>query len=161
MRCLELDFFVRLKPFWLKLSVSRFCFVCALLCAKQRQMGRSRKWVLEDNLQEAVWRTIMRGPRPPSERWEKRNKSDVSRISKAPKVVLRKPQEKVQVSVPRKLGMQVSAPNLCLQIRFSRQPVPESSISSEFSRRLARRTTCILPSSKPSRRQSPKHGNDL
>ena len=48
---------------------------------------------LEDNLQEAVWCTIMRGPRPPpSERW-KRNKSDVSRTSKAPK----KPQEKVLV----------------------------------------------------------------
>ena len=41
-------------------------------------MGRNRKWVLEDNLQEAVWRTIMRGPRPPSVRWEKRNLSAAS-----------------------------------------------------------------------------------
>ena len=41
-------------------------------------MGRNRKWVLEDNLQEEVWRTIMRGPRPPSVRWEKRNPSAAS-----------------------------------------------------------------------------------
>ena len=25
-------------------------------------MGRNRKWVLEDNLSQAVWRTILRGP---------------------------------------------------------------------------------------------------
>ena len=34
-------------------------------------MGRNRKWVLEDNIQDAVWKTILRGPRPPSVRWEK------------------------------------------------------------------------------------------
>ena len=39
-------------------------------------MGRNRKWVLEDSLQDAVWKTILRGPRPPSVRWEKpRNQS--------------------------------------------------------------------------------------
>ena len=32
-------------------------------------MGRSRRWVLEDNLSEAVWRTILRGPRPPATAW--------------------------------------------------------------------------------------------
>ena len=28
-------------------------------------MGRNRKWVLENDLSEAVWRTIVKGPRPP------------------------------------------------------------------------------------------------
>ena len=32
-------------------------------------MGRDRKLVLEDDLQQAVWRTILRGPRPPSAKW--------------------------------------------------------------------------------------------
>ena len=39
-------------------------------------MGRNRKWVLEDSLQDAVWKTIWRLPGPPSVRWEKpRNQS--------------------------------------------------------------------------------------
>ena len=39
-------------------------------------MGRNRKWVLEDSIQDAMWQTILRGPRPPSVRWEKqRNQS--------------------------------------------------------------------------------------
>ena len=29
-------------------------------------MGKNRKWVHENNLSEAVWRTISRGPRPPA-----------------------------------------------------------------------------------------------
>ena len=29
---------------------------------KRLSMGRNKKWVLEDNLSEAVWRTIIRGP---------------------------------------------------------------------------------------------------
>ena len=33
----------------------------------RRYMGRNRKWVLQDDIQEAVWRTILRGPRPPSQ----------------------------------------------------------------------------------------------
>ena len=41
----------------------------AIFSSCVRRMGRNRKWVLEDNLQEAVWRTIMRGPRPPSVSW--------------------------------------------------------------------------------------------
>ena len=42
-------------------------------------MGRNKKWVLEDNLSEAVWRTILRGPRPPSVQWpqSRRNMSAV------------------------------------------------------------------------------------
>ena len=41
-------------------------------------MGRNRKWVLEDSLQEAVWRTIIRGPRPPSARWPQKAKRSPS-----------------------------------------------------------------------------------
>ena len=49
-------------------------------------MGRNRKFVLEDDLQQAVWRTILRGPRPPSAKWEKRSSpSAVSKPSQAPK----------------------------------------------------------------------------
>ena len=32
-------------------------------------MGRNWKWVLEDNISEAVWRTILRGPRPQGAGW--------------------------------------------------------------------------------------------
>ena len=32
-------------------------------------MGRNRRWVSENNLSEAVWRTILRGPRPPATAW--------------------------------------------------------------------------------------------
>ena len=35
-------------------------------------MGRNRRWVLKDSIQDALWKTILRGPRPPSVRWEKR-----------------------------------------------------------------------------------------
>ena len=34
-------------------------------------MGRIRKWILEDSIQDATWKTILRGPRPPSARSEK------------------------------------------------------------------------------------------
>ena len=44
-------------------------------------MGRNRKWVLEDNIQDAVWKTILRGPRPPSVRWEKHRSSSAGAIS--------------------------------------------------------------------------------
>ena len=49
-------------------------------------MGRNRKFVLEDDLQQAVWMTILRGSRPPSAKWEKRSSpSAVSKPSQAPK----------------------------------------------------------------------------
>ena len=49
-------------------------------------MGRNRKFVLEEDLQQVVWRTILRGPRPPSAKWEKRSSpSAVSKPSQAPK----------------------------------------------------------------------------
>ena len=58
-------------------------------------MGRNRKWVLENNLQEAVWKTILRGPRPPSQRWEQRNSSDVAN---AAQIRSRKRQRRQSVS---------------------------------------------------------------
>ena len=66
------------KPFWLKpfqfktalLARVRLLLFCVVVHFQPRQfMGRNRKWVLEDNLTEAVWRTILRGPRPPSVTW--------------------------------------------------------------------------------------------
>ena len=48
-------------------------------------MGRNRKFVLEDDLQQAVWRTILRGPRPPSAKWERtRSKSAAQPSTKDP-----------------------------------------------------------------------------
>ena len=35
--------------------------------------GEDRRWVLEDKIQQAVWQTVLRGPRPPSNRWTKSN----------------------------------------------------------------------------------------
>ena len=46
-------------------------------------MGRNRKWVLENDLSEAVWRTILRGPRPPSVVWP-RGSERPSSVSKSP-----------------------------------------------------------------------------
>ena len=42
-------------------------FVLDLVCtfASCQLMGRNRKWVLEDKIQDAVWEIILRGPRPP------------------------------------------------------------------------------------------------
>ena len=37
-------------------------------------MGRNRKWVLEDNLSQAMWRTILRGPHPPPGAWQRGSK---------------------------------------------------------------------------------------
>ena len=67
-------------------------FACCL--SGRRHMVRNRKWVLQDNLQEAVWRTIMRGPRPPSVPWEKRNPSAASRDSNTTEKPLKKPDVK-------------------------------------------------------------------
>ena len=46
-------------------------------------MGRNRKWVLENDLSEAVWRTISWGPRPPSVVWP-RGSERPSSVSKGP-----------------------------------------------------------------------------
>ena len=64
---------ILLKPFFACAGKAGFCL------RARRLMGRNRKWVLQDDIQEAVWRTILRGPRPPSNKWEMRSKSDVSK----------------------------------------------------------------------------------
>ena len=42
---------------------------CPLVLGRHH-MGCNRKWVFQDDIQ-AVWRTILRGPRPPSHKWKK------------------------------------------------------------------------------------------
>ena len=37
-------------------------------------MGKNRKWVLEDKIQEAAWQTVLRGRRPPSAQWPRDNR---------------------------------------------------------------------------------------
>ena len=51
--------------------LARVCCSLVLLCICQprQSMGRNRKCVLEDSLSEAVWRTILRRPRPPATAW--------------------------------------------------------------------------------------------
>ena len=46
-------------------------------------MGRNRKFVLEDELSEAVWKRILRGPRPASNRWPTAQKLNQRRNSSA------------------------------------------------------------------------------
>ena len=58
-------------------------------------MGRNRKFVLEDDLQQAVWQTILRGPRPPSAKWG-RMRSSMSTASKP------SPQQEPQKKTPAK-----------------------------------------------------------
>ena len=66
---------------------SRHCsrvFVCCSLvllciCQPRQSMGRIRKWVLEDSLSEAVWRTILRGPRPPATAWSRASNRSVAK----------------------------------------------------------------------------------
>ena len=74
-----------LKPFWLKsfcwlkpLQIQRGLFVSS----PRLFMGRNRKFVLEDELQQAVWRSILRGPRPPSVKWDKTTPATKSGVSK-------------------------------------------------------------------------------
>ena len=61
-------------------------------------MGRNRKFVLEDKLQLAVWRTIVRGSRPPSVQWAG-TRDTVSAASK-PNQPKPEPQKKTQPKVP-------------------------------------------------------------
>ena len=68
-----------LKPFWLKpflfkaillTRVDLFVLDLFVFCFSSRQL---------DSIQDAVWKTILRGRRPPSVRWEKeRNQSAVA-----------------------------------------------------------------------------------
>ena len=61
-------------------------------------MGRNRKFVLEDKLQLAVWRTILRGSRPPSVQWAG-TRDTVSAASK-PNQPKPEPQKKTPPKVP-------------------------------------------------------------
>ena len=56
--------------------------------------------MLEDDLQQAVWRTILRGPRPPSAKWEKR--SPPSAVSKSSPVSETRKGQFVQSCVARR-----------------------------------------------------------
>ena len=52
-------------------------------------MGRNRRWVLEDKIQQAVWQTMLRGLRPPSNRWTKSHPfatQNAQKNTKAPEV---------------------------------------------------------------------------
>ena len=62
-------------------------------------MGRNRKFVLEDDLQQAVWRTILRGPRPPSAKWAG-TRNIVSAVSKPNQPKKQEPQKKPPPKVP-------------------------------------------------------------
>ena len=99
-----------LKPFWLKpfLVQDSFCFGggvssewCSCGFRRRIFMRLNRKFVLEDDLQQAVWRNILRGPRPPSVQWGRMH-STASAASKPnhPKPEPLKKDLKVPVSRP-------------------------------------------------------------
>ena len=50
-------------------------------------MGRNSKWVLENDISEAVWWTILRGPRPPSNVWPRSGRNVSAVTGKVPKKV--------------------------------------------------------------------------
>ena len=81
--------------------VSR-CVPGAVWCgcfSRRFVMGRNRKFVLEDDLQQAVWRTFLRGPRAPSVQWAG-TRNTVSAASK-PNQPKPEPQKKTPPKVPR------------------------------------------------------------
>ena len=78
-------------PFWLKPFLVQNTSCCCRECQVQFGlfvsstrlfMGRNRKFVLEDELQQAVWRTILRGPLAPSVKWDKPTPATNSGVSK-------------------------------------------------------------------------------
>ena len=77
-------------------------------------MGRNRKFVLEDDLQQAVWRTILRGPRPPSAKWGRsspaESKPGSSKQAQPGNV------KKSEVKAPKQFGQSSTTP------RVSRSP---------------------------------------
>ena len=89
-RCLELGFLVCLEPFCLR------CYV-----PNDAKWAKSKMGV-GGPLARGSLAYHHEGLGPPSERLEKRNKSDVSRTSRAPKAVHKNSQEKIHVSVSRK-----------------------------------------------------------
>ena len=62
------------RPFLLRTPLaSAECVRSVLCCAVVSvtiEHGQKQEWVLEDNLSQAVWRTILRGPRPPPGSWQ-------------------------------------------------------------------------------------------
>ena len=108
---------------------SRVLICCSLvllcICQPRQSMGRNRKWVLEDNLSEAVWRGTLRGPRPPATAWPRassrvgatkfssqqspnplpkkgtgKGQPRVNRRSQTPWGVMRRPRAKALVQLP-------------------------------------------------------------
>ena len=107
--------------------------------SSHRLMGRNRKWVLEDHLQDAVWKTILRGPRPPSVRWEKpRNQSAAAKSQEGSKrnqrpgtteakkkdspqvAVSTKKQDSPQVAPPRRESISPDALQAAARVRVSK-----------------------------------------
>ena len=68
-------------------------------------MGRNRRWVLEDKIQQAVWQTVLRGPRPPSNRWTKSNPfaTQNAQKNKTPEVKVMK--HPAQTSTPPRVSL--------------------------------------------------------
>ena len=84
--------------------------------------------MLQDDIQEAVWRTILRGPRPPSNKWEMRNKSDASKPHS--KVVKGEP--KKDPPVPKKPQVQAKAQSV------QKEPKPREPLSPDQAMEAAR-----------------------
>ena len=79
--------------------------------------------MLQDDIQEAVWRTILRGPRPPSNTWEMRNKSDAS-----------KPHSKVVKGEPKKDPPVPKKPQVQSKVRSEGAKTPLDSHQQRFRR---------------------------
>ena len=66
-RCLSLYF--------VKFAVACWLSVRTVREKGSKSLGKNRKWVLEDKIQDAVWQTVLRGRRPPSAQWPRDNRS--------------------------------------------------------------------------------------
>ena len=70
-------------------------------------MGRNRRWVLEDSILDAVWKTILRGPRPPSVKWEKqRSGSAVANTANLRKDSKKETKSKDSAKIPKVVQVQ-------------------------------------------------------
>ena len=110
MVCFSFEFW--LKPFLFKaillVRVDLFVLLFVVwLFAPRQLMGRNRRWVLEDSIQDAVWKTILRGPRPPSVRWEKqRSESAVANTANPRKDSKKETKSKDTAKVPKVVQVQ-------------------------------------------------------
>ena len=108
---------------WGPSEVAQFSVVFLFVSASRLFMGRNRKFVLEDDLQQAVWRAILRGPRPPSAKWGR----DDARNSKAgPKQAQPCIEKKFEVKAPKQFGQTSTTPRVSLsrKPRSRRKNVP-------------------------------------